>query len=226
MERLALARTSVNALTTRGYDARSRQASARKTRGRILAVARRLFLKHGYAATTMAMIAETAGVSIETIYLSIGGKPSLVRYLVETALSGAEEPVPPLEREGVSEIRAESDPHRKLQMLARMVHLLLDRLAPIWQVVLEAAPTDAELRSLVAELKQRHVGSMRSVIEDLVAAGPLRQGISREIAADVLWATNSPEFYSLLVAGRGWSGEIFETWLADAWQRLFLDSGD
>lgn len=173
----------------------------------------------------MAMIAAAAGVSIETIYLSVGGKPSLVRYLVETALSGTDEPIPPLEREGVQQIRAEADPHRKLEMLARMVHLLLGRLAPIWQVVLEAAPTDRELRSLVVELKQRHVGSMRSVIEDLVAAGPLRQGISREIATDVLWAMNSPEFYSLLVAGRGWSSERFETWLADAWQRLFLDGG-
>lgn len=171
----------------------------------------------------MAMIAEAAGVSIETIYLAVGGKPSLVRYLVETALSGADEPVPPLEREGVSEIRAETDPHRKLEMFARMVHLLLERLAPIWQVVLEAAPSDLELRSLVAELKHRHVGSMRSVIEDLVAVGALRPEISSEVAADVLWAMNSPEFYSLLVAGRGWSGERFETWVADAWQRLFLD---
>lgn len=171
----------------------------------------------------MAMIAEAAEVSIETIYLSVGGKPSLVRYLIETALSGADEPVPPLEREGVAEIRAAADPRRKLEMFARMVHLLLERLAPIWQVVLEAAPTDAELRSLVVELKQRHVGSMRSVIEDLAEVARLRPEISNEIAADVLWAMNSPEFYSLLVAGRGWSGERFETWLADAWQQLFLD---
>ena len=219
-------RTSVKASTRRGYDTRARHASAQKTRRRILAAARRLFLKHGYAATTMAMIAEAAEVSIETIYLSVGGKPSLVRYLIETALSGADEPVPALERKGVSEVRAEADPYRKLEMLARMVHLLLERLAPIWRVVLEAAPTDAELRSLVAELKQRHVGSMRMVIEDLVAVGPLRQGISREIATDVLCAMNSPEFYSLLVAGRGWSVERFETWLADAWQRLFLDRDD
>ena len=91
----------------------------------------------------MAAIAEAAGVSIETIYLSIGGKPSLVRYLVETALSGTDQPVPALEREGVKEIRAEPDAGRKLQLFARMVHLLLERLAPIWQVVLEAAPTDA-----------------------------------------------------------------------------------
>jgi AcrR family transcriptional regulator len=171
----------------------------------------------------MAVIADAAKVSIETIYLSVGGKSSLVRCLVETALSGGEEPVPPLEREGVQEIRNEIDPHRKLQMFARMVHLLLERVAPIWQVVLEAASTDGELRSLVVELKERHVGSMRSVIEDLAAVGRLRPEISNEIAADVLWAMNSPEFYSLLVAGRGWSGETFETWLADAWQRLFLD---
>jgi AcrR family transcriptional regulator len=173
----------------------------------------------------MAVIAGAAKVSIETIYLSVGGKPSLVRYLVETALSGTDEPVRPLEREGVQEIRAEPNPHRKLQMFARMVRMLLERLAPIWQVVLEAAPTDAELRSIVVELKERHIGSMRSVIEDLGEVGPLRPEISNEIAADVLWAMNSPEFYSLLVAGRGWSGERFETWLADAWQRLFLDAG-
>ena len=60
----------------------------------------------------MAAIAEAADVSIETIYLSIGGKPSLVRYLVETAISGADHPVPSLEREGVHEIRAEADPQQ------------------------------------------------------------------------------------------------------------------
>jgi len=171
----------------------------------------------------MAAIAEAAGVSIETIYLSIGGKPSLVRYLVETALSGTDQPVPALEREGVKEIRAEPDAGRKLQLFARMVHLLLERLAPIWQVVLEAAPTDAALRSFVAELQERHAGSMRLVIEHVGEAGRLRPGISKEIARDVLWAMNSPEFYRLLVVGRRWTGEEFENWLADAWQRLLLD---
>ena len=213
---------SVKASTRRRYDASARQESAQKTRRRILAVAGRLFLKEGYTATTMAMIAEAAQVSIETIYLSVGGKPSLVRYLVETALSGADEPVPPLEREGVREIRAEPDTHRKVQMFAHMVRLLLERVAPIWQVMLEAAPEDAELRSLVIELKERHVGSMRSVIDDLAGAGRLRPEISNEAAADVLWAMNSPEFYRLLVTVRGWSGERFETWLAYAWRRIFL----
>jgi AcrR family transcriptional regulator len=223
VERLALAKSSVKATPKRRYDTRGRRASARETRRRILAAARRLFLERGYAQTTMATIADAAEVSIETIYLSIGGKASLVRYLVETALSGTDKPVPPFQRKGVKEIHAEPDPRRKLQLLARMVRPMLERLAPIWQVVMEVAPIDAELSSLVAELKQRHAGSMRLVIDHLSEAGRLRPSISKDIARDVLWAMNSSEFYGLLVVGRGWTGEAFENWLADAWQRLLLD---
>jgi AcrR family transcriptional regulator len=171
----------------------------------------------------MAAIAEEAAVSIETVYLSVGGKASLVRYLVETALSGTDEPVPAVKRKGVKEIRAEADPRRKLQLFAQMVRSMMERLAPIWQVVLEAAPTDKDLGSLVAELHQRHVGSMQMVVDDLTAVGRLRPAISKAVARDVVWAMNSPEFYRLLVVGRGWTGEMFETWLADAWQRLLLD---
>lgn len=170
----------------------------------------------------MEAIATEASVSIETVYLSVGGKASLVRYLVETAISGTNEPVPPLQRKGVAKIRAEPDPRRKLKLFARMVRPMLERLAPIWQVVLEAAPTDTELRSLVDQLLERHVGSMRLVIEQLSETRGLRSKISKDIAGDVLWAMNSPEFYRLLVVGRGWTGEMFENWLADAWQKLLL----
>ncbi|HYT12155.1 MAG TPA: helix-turn-helix domain-containing protein [Candidatus Nitrosopolaris sp.] len=197
--------------------------SAQETRRRILVAARRLFLERGYAPTTMAAIAKAAAVSIETVYLSIGGKASLVRYLVETALSGTDEPVPPLERAGVKEIRAEADPRRKLRLFAGMVRPMLERLAPIWQVVLEAASTDRELSTLVAELQRRHAGSMRLVVQHLAEVGRLRPAISKDMARDVVWAMNSPEFYRLLVDGRGWTGEMFESWLADAWQRLLLD---
>jgi len=172
----------------------------------------------------MAAIAVAAEVSVETIYLSIGGKASLVRYLVEAALSGTDDPVPALQREGVAEIRSEPDPRRKLRLFAAMARSMLERIAPIWQVVMEAAPTDAELSSVVAELQGRHAGSMRRfVIENLADAGRLRPEISDDVAADVLWAMNSPEVYRLLVVGRGWNGETFESWLADAWQRLLLD---
>ena len=171
----------------------------------------------------MEAIAAEASVSIETVYLSVGGKASLVRYLVETALSGTNEPVPPLQRKGAVKIRAEPDPRRKLKLFARMVRPTLERLAPIWQVIMEAAPTDTELQAHVDQLLERHAGSMRLAIEHLTETRPLRREISKGIARDVLWAMVSPEFYRLLVVGRGWTGEMFENWLADAWQRLLFD---
>lgn len=42
--------------------------------------------------------------------------------------------------------------------------------------------------------------------------------------ADVVWATNSPEFYGLLVSERGWTPEQYEAWLADSWAGLFIVS--
>ncbi|HEX2646050.1 MAG TPA: helix-turn-helix domain-containing protein [Candidatus Dormibacteraeota bacterium] len=214
---------TVKTAIKRPYDATGRQVAARTTRRRIIDAARTLFLARGYARTTIAAIAEVAGVSVETIYLSVGPKAALVRYLIETALSGTDEPVPALDRPGVTAIQTEPDPRRKVRMFARVVRELLERLAPIWAIVLEAAPGDPELADLVSELRQRHVGTMRLFVEHLASTGALQSDLSIDVAADAVWAMNSPEFFGLLVSGRGWSVARFERWLASVWQRLLLD---
>jgi AcrR family transcriptional regulator len=206
----------------RRYDAPRRRAGAAATRQRILAAARELFLARGYAATTMAAIAAAAGVSVETIYLAAGPKAALVRELVEQALSGADRPVPPPERAGVREIEAEPDPRRKVVLFARLVRALQERVAPIWTVAEAAAPGDAALAALIAELYARHVGSMRRFVDHLAAAGHLRAGLAPDLATDLLWAMNSPAFYRLLAVERRWSGDTLERFLADAWQLLLL----
>ena len=61
---------------------------------------------------------------------------------------------------------------------------------------------------------------MKLFAADLAAAAPLRVEISE--AADVIWATNSPEFFLLMVRDRGWSVERFQRWLADTWKQLLL----
>jgi AcrR family transcriptional regulator len=208
----------------RHYDAPRRRASAAESRRAIVDAAHRLFLERGYAATTMAAIAGAAGVSHETVYATFGPKPALFRYLVEIALSGTDEPVPALERDIVRQVRAEPDPVRIFEMFARTVRLLQGRLAPLFAVLSEGAQTDADLRAFVGALSERRVGHMRVFAADLAAKGGLREGISVEMAADVIWVMNSPEFYLLCVRDRGWTPEYFEQWLADAWKRLFLQA--
>ena len=72
------------------------------------------------------------------------------------------------------------------------------------------------------ELNQRRVGHMRLMAQHLDDEGGLRPGLSVDMAADVLWAMNSAEFYGLLVGERGWEPATFEKWLADTWIRLLL----
>lgn len=215
-----------NDVNTRGgrrsYDASQRQRAAEQTRRGIVEAARALFLAHGYAATTMSAIAETAGVALDTIYAAVGPKPALFRHLVEVAISGLDQPVVADERDYVQQIRAEASARRKLELYAHAICQIQERLAPLFSVLREAAPTHPELRALWEEISQRRARNMRLLTADVAAAGGLRPGLTLEEAADVIWATNSPEFYLLLVRERGWAPERFEHWLADTWRRLLL----
>lgn len=137
-------------------------------------------------------------------------------------MSGTEEPVPALERDIVRQVRAEPDPGRILEMFAHTVRLLQERLAPLFAVLSDGAKTDPDLQAFAEELSARRVGHMRVFVEDVAAKGGLRDGLSLDMAADVIWITNSPEFFLLCVRDQGWSPELFEHWLADAWKRLPL----
>src|SRR4051812_373127 len=72
----------------RRYDSAGRLQQATRTRTLVLDIAERSFLRNGYAATTVASIAASARVSVETIYKSFNGKPGLVRAIRERGLAG------------------------------------------------------------------------------------------------------------------------------------------
>ena len=209
----------------RAYDASSRQEQARATRRAILTAARRLFLKRGYAATTMPEIAREADVAVDTVYASVGRKGALFRLLVETAISGADEAVEAEQRDYVRAIRAEPDPGRKLKICASALRQIHARLAPLFSVLQAAAPLDPDLKALWREIVERRAANMRLFADDLASTGRLRPELSPSEAADVIWSLNAPEYYVLLVEERGWSSERFERWLGDAWTRLLLTGG-
>lgn len=206
----------------RPYNASRRRKAAEQTRQSILNTASRLFKERGYTATTMAEIAEEAGVALDTIYASIGPKPLLFRMLVESAISGVNEPVPALQRDYVRAMQAEPDPARKLELYARAVRQIQERLAPLFHVLQQAAATDGDLAALWREIGERRSRNMRLLVADLAKTGALREGISIDEAADVIWSMNASEFYVLLVWERGWEPDQFERWLASAWKRLLL----
>jgi AcrR family transcriptional regulator len=206
----------------RPYRAPRRRAQAQATRRAILDAAGRLFVERGYAATTMGAVAEAAGVALDTVYAAVGPKPVLFRLLLETAISGTDRAVPAVERDYVRAIQAEPDPAAKLAVYAAAVATIQARMAPLYQVLQQAATAEPELAALWTEISERRAANMRLFAAELAATGRLRPGVGVEEAADVLWSTNGPELYLLLVGRRGWDPDRFGRWLADAWTVLLL----
>ena len=206
----------------RRYDSTRRQEAASATRRAVLDAARQTFVERGYLAATMSSIAKRAGVAPDTVYAAVGNKPALFRLLVETAISGSDQPIAALERDYVRAIQEETAPRKKLQLYAHAICVIHGRLAPLFKVLQSATSADPALASLWSEISERRAKNMRLFARDLQATGGLRAGLDVDETADIIWSTNSAEFYLLLVDQRGWSPARFERWLADAWARLLL----
>ena len=204
----------------RRYDATRRREGAARTRAAILGAARELFAERGYAATSMTAIADRAGVALDTVYAAVGRKPQLARLLIETAISGTDQPVPAGQRDYVHAIQAAPDAATKITIYAAAIAAIAPRMALVLGIIQEAARDEPELAALWAEIAERRAANMRLFVADLAAAAPLR--LDPDQAADIVWATNAAEMYQLLVSQRGWSPQRYEDFLADTWRRLLL----
>ena len=204
----------------RRYNATKRRVAAARTRQAILDAALELFTLRGYTATSMAMIAARADVALDTIYASVGRKAELARLLIETAISGSTQAVPADERDYVQAIQAAPDAEAKIEIYASAMRMIAGRLAPVLGMIQQAAGAEPELTSLWREISDRRAANMRRFAADLAAVGALRVDLGE--AADIIWATNAPELYQLLVGQRGWSPDRYERFLADTWRRLLL----
>src|SRR3984885_794173 len=217
---------SKNPAAKRTYDSTSRREGAEATRQAILTASREIFTAKGYAGTTMPSIAQSAGIALDTVYASVGKKPALFALLVEAAISGTDVAIPAAERDYVRAIRAEPAPERKLANYGGALAKIQERLAPLFRVLQEAAPLDPALGEMWNGIAERRAKNMRLLAQELAATGQLQRGLSIEMAADILWSMNSPEYYLLLVEQRGWKPEALEQWLSEAWCRLLLKKAE
>ena len=207
---------------SRSYDNAGRRTQSQETRQRILQAARELMIERGYRATTVVEIARRAAVHVDTVYELAGRKPVLLRELIEHALSGTDGTVVAEERGYVKAVKAESDPAGKLAIYAGAVRQIQARMAPLLLALRDASATEPDAEQVWREISDRRAANMRKLARDLDDAGGLRDGLSIDEAADVIWATNSSELYVLLTVERGWSPDRYERWLADTWGRLLL----
>jgi len=213
---------SRNTPPARKYDSTRRQAQARETRLKIVEAAHTLFLERGYAGTTMEAIAEQAGVSPETIYATLKNKRKILSFLFEISVGGDDQPVRVLERPEPQAVLHDTDQHRQLTRFAKDITGILSRAAPVFEIMRGAAKMEPEIAKLLQRLLRERLRNMTVVAEHIAANGPLREGLSKRMAAEIIWSMTSPELYRLFTLDLGWTNKQYTQWLLDTLIRLLL----
>lgn len=202
--------------TSRPYRSTLREEGARGTRLRIRKSARRLFTTQGFVETTIAQIAEGAGVATQTVYAVFGSKGGIIGEMLEDLEESADQDA------WVSRIMAEEDPHRQLRIFVSWIRTFFEKGAPILRAAL-AARSDPE----VAALAQRGDRNRRLGCSQLTqiwsSKGALRKSLGPTDAAECLWLLTSVEQYLLATDALSWSPDEYERWLGDLLNRELLE---
>ena len=205
----------------RSYDSSRRKQQAEATRRRLAASARKLFARDGYTATTIEAIAGDAGVAVQTFYATYGSKRAILLALIDGVERAAD----------IAALRVRlqedaSDPRLQLRHIVDFNARLFTRAADILAVLQSAGSTDDDLRAIWREGEDRRRAGQAPLVSAWAGAGVLQKGVSKQMAADILWAFTGPDTYRLLVAERGWSIARYADWLWSALERLLFTSAE
>jgi len=136
---------------TRPYRSAVRAEQARATRLRILESATQLFGVRGWAGTGMRDVADSAGVSVETVYKNFSSKAELLHRVIDVIVVGDDEPIPLAQRDAYLAM-ATGDMAARAQAAADLVASINARQAPLLPAMREAASSDATLAALVSQM--------------------------------------------------------------------------
>ena len=202
----------------RSYDSTGRRALAEVNRTRILDAARDLFIRRGFAATSVAAIAAAAGVSGPTVFAAFGSKVNLLKEAVETTVVGDTEPVPMAERSEMRHVHAGTT---AAEVLDRLAELLVSRggaVQPIFAVMYAARDGSPEIAALIDLLEDQRLSGATALARTVAARLGTDDPDLVDDLRDCIWATMSPSLYEAFVVRRAWTPARFQVWLRAALQ--------
>jgi AcrR family transcriptional regulator len=193
----------------RPYSSAVRADQALRTRRRIRAAAEDLFLRAGYAATSMKRVAAEAGVAERTLYLNFPTKAALLNELIRVAVRGHDRDEPLAAGESFRAALA-APTEDLLREVARMSTALMARAARLLAIGEAAATVDPALREFRDRGHAATRADLREVADTLSRRGELAPGVTPEEAADTLFAIVANEvLYVRLADECGWSDTAY-----------------
>jgi AcrR family transcriptional regulator len=198
----------------RHYRSELRAAQALQTRRAVVAAASRLFVEHGYGATTIDAVADAAGVSRKTVFTAVGGKLDLLKVALDWAVAGDDRPVAVADRAEMRQAMAEDDPVALLRGCTRVTVAITARAAGLLQALEVAAGMDPAARDLAEQGERYRLHDARMIVDRLRDLDALTGDLTYDAAVDLVWLAMDPALFDRLVRVRGWSTDRFSEWLA------------
>ena len=189
----------------RPYDASGRRAAAEQRRLHVAQVAARLFAERGWGGTTIAQVADEAGVSVELVAKTFGGKAGLFMDAFVSAGFGS--------RGGLQEAYAElrlaevPGPDARLDRFVEFVCGLVVPMGPLLSALANGAEQDPALRDLARVAQLSHLLVCEDVVRLVATDAPAPD------AVDEFYVLTRAETWLTFAQHRDWTPERYAAWL-------------
>ena len=207
----------------RGVNPRTAEQRDRRVAGteqKLITAATRLFVRDGYAATTLAAVAAEAGVAPRTVYVRFGTKAALLRRSVDVALVGDTLPVDVDSRDWARRAMTAPTLEERITVAARGIAEMMARAAPLLAVAAEAAPSEPEIAAAYQAGREATRDAQRRFWVAAASDGLLPPGADLDWLADTTALLVAAETYLLGSRVLHWSPGQHEQWLAATMRRL------
>jgi AcrR family transcriptional regulator len=201
----------------RRYNASTRHAKAAQTKNRILSSAKTLFEAEGIERVTIEKIAQTAEISIPTIYALFQSKRGLLRAIIDDAL-----PADQFETL-VIEGKQKKTATERLAISAKMARQIYDAERAQMEDFWGTSILTPEFKELEKEREQRRYARQEDGIKKMMDENMLAKRLSVSKARDILWAFTGRDMYRLFVVEQKWTSDKYEKWLAEALIKMLTD---
>ena len=204
----------------RSYQQKARAESAAETRRRIIDVTRELLAREKLESVSLPEIATAAEVARSTVYTIFGSREGLMVAVAEDLL----------ERGGfvrIGQALRGPDVVRAFEISIDVAMELYSQEEPVSQALLSLSAVDRDASSAAARLNFGRANGMRRLAERMHEQGVLREDVTVDEAADILWVITSFETYAQLRRGRSLTPQqVGERLLAMTRRTLYRGTGD
>jgi AcrR family transcriptional regulator len=191
-----------------------------ETEERILAAARELFVRDGYAATTLSAVADAARVAHRTVYVRFGTKADLLKRVVDVAVAGDTRDVDVQSRDWYQAALAAPTVGERIGLLADGCAALMARAGDVFAVAQQAEPVEPLIAEAARAGRAATRDSLRGFLTKMRDDRLLPAGTDLDWLCDTAGVLGHANTYLLIRETLGWTTDQYRTWLGTTWKRL------